>query len=166
MRILGIIIQILDDSSIGKPLVLFYSSLLGAAVNYFTPIEVWIDSNGGYIGFMMYAIALDFLLGIISGIAHGTFKFIEIFGDLGIKLLAVFGFGILFEGVKHIHNNDLAITEYLLYTVRMMVFLYPVFSASKRMSEITGGVFPPIGWFKWMDNFKRDLKIKKPEDDD
>ena len=164
MKMISAIISIFDESTIGRHIVLFYSGLIGAVFNMATPVESWIQSNGGYIGFIMYAITFDFILGLIVDVKRGRFNFKETFSDLGIKMLAIFGFGILFEGVKQIHTTDMAVTEYLLYTVRMMVFLYPVFSASKRMSSLTNGVFPPEGWFKWMDNFKKELKTDKTEE--
>ena len=164
MKLIAGIIESLDSSPIGKFIVLFYSGMIGATVSYYTPIEAWIENNGGYIGFTTYAIFFDFLLGLISGIVKARLSFKDLFSDLGVKLLAVFGFGILFEGVRHIHNTELIVTDSLIYTVRMMVFLYPVFSASKRMSDITGGVFPPIEWFEWMDSIKASLKKKKGTD--
>lgn len=162
IRLLTITLNFLDNSFLGKYITLFYVGAIGAILNFTVPIQDWISQNGGYIGFIMYAIALDFTLGIIVQLKNKQpFDFKGLFVDLGIKLLAVFGFGALFEGVKEIHNSDLVITDYLLYTVRMMVFLFPVISASKKMSIITGGVFPPKGWFTKADSFNEDLDVNK-----
>ena len=52
------------------------------------------------------------------------------------------------------------IAIYFKVILQLTVMLYPVLSALKNLSIITGGKFPPNAWFVKFDSFNKDLDLE------
>ncbi|MBE99308.1 hypothetical protein [Flavobacterium coralii] len=126
----------------------------------------WGFDNRDYIAGALVCIAVDHLLGSIY---HGfwlkdfTLKknLIGLLTKLGICALAA----LIFEILNHTVRESTFVYEYLKMTTRLMVILYPAGSAFMNMSELTNGVFPPIGWINKMKRFNDSLNTNEFKND-
>lgn len=147
----------------------FYISLMASPIGLFDHANVWVEENGGYIFFVLMAIAIDHLLG--SGVhlfVKKDFSFKKNIVGLVAKILLVFSVGVLFEGFQFIYKENNMLTDYLTLITRLMVFLYPAGSAFMNCAIITKGKFPPIGWIQKVAKFNQTLNVeqfKKQNDD-
>ena len=137
------------------------------------PISLWIEQNLAYIGFVLIAIGIDYVLGsIVHLFIKRDFTPKKNIIGLAVKLSLVLSVGILFEGFQFLYPEKTpfieAVMDYLLTITRIMVFLYPAGSAFVNASILTNGKFPPIGWIQKVERFNKNLDINqfKPKQDE
>lgn len=130
-------------------------------------ITQWTVSNHDYCASVLVCISIDHLIGsYYHAFKAHDFNFkSNIIGILQKVGLCVIGI-ILFEIIHNTLQGITFIYEYLKVTTHLVVILYPASSAFKNMSEITNGIFPPIGWIKKLKAFNDDLSFKNLNDND
>lgn len=136
--------------------------LLGLALSpfayIFNKIINWGLSNQDYIYLVLGAIVIDHVLGsFYHALIKRDFTWKKNFTGIAIKISLVIMVGFVFEGLNHITKTDSFLQEYLIIVTRVSVFLYPAGSALMNSAEITGGVFPPLGWINWLKKFNTTL---------
>ncbi len=67
---------------------------------------------------------------------------------------------ILFEMIHEILKDVDFVANYIRVVIQLTVLLWPVHSALKNISIINNGSWPPMKWFKIMENFQKDLDLK------
>lgn len=151
------------------PLFLKFKStfLLGLAVSpiayIFDRIIKWGLTNQDYIYLVLGAIVIDHVLGsFYHAFIKRDFTWKRNFTGIAIKVSLVIMVGFIFEGLNHITKMDSFLQEYLIIVTRVSVFLYPAGSALMNSAEITGGVFPPLGWMDWLKRFNTTLETRNP----
>ncbi len=126
----------------------------------FEAISQWISSNGGYIFFVLLAIAIDYGVGIVVHLKKRDFSIKKNILGVITKMALVFAVGVLFEGFQFLHPDANIITQYLGLILRVMVFLYPAGSALMNVSILTNGSFPPVGFMNKITKFNKDADIR------
>lgn len=118
----------------------------------------WWLGNYDYIIMVLFAIAIDHLLGSYKhAFIKRDWSMLKNLGGLGIKIGLVVAVGFLFEGLEVIIKQDSAIKDYLITVTRLMIFFYPTGSALGSASVISGGVFPPTAWLNKLKRFQSNL---------
>lgn len=121
----------------------------------------WWLGNYDYIIMVLFAIAIDHLLGSWKhAFIKKDWSILKNLGGLGLKIGMVVTVGFLFEGLNVIVKQDTVIKDYLITVTRLIVFLYPAGSAFGSASIITGGVFPPTAWLDKLKQFQTNLNPK------
>jgi len=140
----------------------FILSLIASPLGIIENITNWINENGGYIFFVLMAIAIDHILGsAVHLFIKNDFSIKKNLIGLVSKISLVFLVGILFEGFQFIYKKEDLLTQYLTVITRLMVFLYPAGSAFMNCAIITKGKFPPIGWMEKISKFNKTLNIEQ-----
>ena len=142
------------------------SIIFGASVSPFVyvldNINSWSLLNRDYIFAVMFAIAIDHIIGsIYHGFKAKDFTFKKNIIGLTMKLGLCVMNGILFEFLNGMTVNHEWLYDYLLLVTRLIVFLYPAGSAMVNSSKLTNGVFPPMGWMDKIRNFNKNLDVKQ-----
>lgn len=144
---------------------LFYtkvSTIISIPAWIFIMITEWTLSNKDYITGVLVCIAIDHIIGSAYHLfKKRDFKMGKNAKGLLIKLSFCVGSIILFEIIHDTVRNVPFIYEYLKVITRLIVILYPAGSAFVNMSEITNGIFPPIGWIKKIHTFNEYLDLEK-----
>lgn len=148
-----------------------FISLMASPFGFVELFSEWISENGGYLFFVLLAIAIDHLMGsAVHLFIKKDFSIKKNIVGLVLKIFLVFSVGILFEGFQYIYKEDNLMTEYLTLITRLMVFLYPAGSAFMNCAVLTNGKFPPIGWINKISKFNETLDVdvinKKKQDDE
>lgn len=140
-------------------------------VKIFDTITAWTVANSDYIGWVLWAVFVDWIVGIWYHLKKKTFDWGKNAAGLSLKILMALFAGSLFEALPHFLKGQELISEILITVTRLAVFLYPAGSAWMNMSEITNGMFPPTGWTKRLKKFNENLNLnalqeeeKKPEE--
>lgn len=143
-----------------------FKSTMMLSIIFGTPLTIsdfffeWIDLNGSYVGLVVIAIFIDWILGTFVHLTiKRDFSFKKNATGVMLKLLLVICVGVLFEGFTTIYGEDSMLTDSLTIVTRLMVFLYPAGSAFMNCAVLTNGAFPPIGLFNFMKKFNTSLKI-------
>ena len=145
------------------------SMVLAASVSpvvyFLTHIEIWVRLNIPAISIISLAIAVDHLVGsYLHAKVRKDFDWIKnIVGLLTKIALCVCSFS-LFEGMNFFLKDAEFIQTYFKIVTSLTVFMWPAGSAFVNMAEITGGVFPPIGWIDKIKNFNQNLNLKTFKD--
>lgn len=125
-------------------------------------ITNWSLLNQDYIMFVLGAIAVDHIIGMIMHAFYKRdFSWRKNLEGLIIKISLAVAMGFLFEGVNHLIKEDSFVKNYLVMVLRLSVFLYPASSAFMNSSVITKGKFPPIGWINKIKAFNTNLELKE-----
>lgn len=145
------------------------AALFSPFVLIFSKMTNWTLENQDYILIVLGAIAVDYFAGVWKHILKRTFSWRENATGLVLKIALTVGGGFLFEGLNFlVKDNDVVMGLFKMGT-RIVVFLYPAASALKNISVLSGGKFPPIGWFERQKAFEKSLNpkdlIKKDESD-
>lgn len=148
-----------------------FISLMASPFGFVELFSEWISENGGYLFFVLLAIAIDHLMGsAVHLFIKKDFSIKKNIVGLVLKIFLVFSVGILFEGFQYIYKEDNLMTEYLTLITRLMVFLYPAGSAFMNCAVLTNGKFPPIGWINKISKFNETLDVdvinQKKQDDE
>lgn len=121
----------------------------------------WYIDNQVFLTMVFSAVVIDHVL--------GSFVHFQIKHDFSIKKnlngLLTKGFSVcagyvLFEMIHQIVDDVEFIAIYFKVILQLTVMLYPVLSALKNLSIITGGKFPPNAWFVKFDSFNKDLDLE------
>lgn len=121
----------------------------------------WYIDNQVFLTMVFLAVVIDHVL--------GSFVHFQIKHDFSIKKnlngLLTKGFSVcagyvLFEMIHQIVDDVQFIAIYFKVILQLTVMLYPVLSALKNLSIITGGKFPPNAWFVKFDSFNKDLDLE------
>lgn len=137
-----------------------FISLMASPFGFVELFSEWISENGGYLFFVLLAIAIDHLMGsAVHLFIKKDFSIKKNIVGLVLKIFLVFSVGILFEGFQYIYKEDNLMTEYLTLITRLMVFLYPAGSAFMNCAILTNGKFPPIGWINKISKFNETLDV-------
>lgn len=123
-------------------------------------ITLWTVANSDYILWVLWAILVDWIVGVIYHIKIKDFNWGK--NALGVSLkigLALFA-GSLFEGLPYFIKHESLVSDILIVTTRLAVFLYPAGSAFMNMYEVTDGAFPPIGFIKKIKLFNEKFDVK------
>lgn len=139
---------------------MYLAIITTAPMGLFEAISHWISSNGGYIFFVLLAIAIDYGVGIAVHIKKRDFSIKKNIVGVVTKMALVFAVGVLFEGFQFLHPDANIITQYLGLILRVMVFLYPAGSALMNVSVLTHGSFPPVGFMNKITKFNKDADIR------
>jgi len=141
---------------------LVLSIMTAAPVGLFETLSNWLIDNSAYIGFVLFAIVVDHILGSAVHLwVKRDFSFKKNIIGIFVKLGLVFTVGVLFEGFQYIYPEDNVITDYLSLITRLMVFLYPAGSAFMNCAILTKGKFPPIGWINKISKFNQNLNVSE-----
>lgn len=125
----------------------------------------WTVENAVYIGWVLWAIFVDWVVGVWYHIKAKDFDWGKNALGLTLKIgMALFA-GSLFEALPYFLKHDNLIAQLLLVVTRLAVFLYPAGSAFMNMTEITDGKFPPTGWIKRIKYFNENLNLKPFKED-
>lgn len=125
----------------------------------------WTVENAVYIGWVLWAIFVDWVVGVWYHIKKKDFDWGKNALGLTLKIgMALFA-GSLFEALPYFLKHDNIIAQLLLVVTRLAVFLYPAGSAFMNMAEITDGKFPPTGWIKKIKYFNENLNLKPFKED-
>ena len=123
-------------------------------------LSKWTINNQDYIMVVLGAIIIDHIVGtILHAFYRKDFTWKKNFTGIAVKVSLVIMIGFIFEGLNVIAKHDSVLKDYLIIVTRLSVFLYPAGSALMNTSEITGGVFPPIGWVRKIKSFNQNLTI-------
>lgn len=131
-----------------------------------TYLSNWSLSNQEYIAGVLACIAIDHIIGsIYHAFWLKDFTLKRNAWGLINKLLLCAMAGALFEIIHNTVKEVPLVYEYLKVITRLIVILYPAGSAFMNMSELTNGVFPPIGWIRKIKSFNENLDIEKFKND-
>lgn len=120
----------------------------------------WQLQNESYVGFVVGAIVVDHLLGIIYHAFYARdFSMKKNISGLLRKLVIVVTVGYLFEGLDHLMTADSILKDYTVMVLRLMVFLYPAGSAFTNSYLITGKKFPPLAFMTKLKEFSKSATI-------
>lgn len=134
--------------------------LLTPATYIIERLSEWTLANAVYIGWVLWAILVDWIVGVWVHLKRGDFSWGKNALGLTLKIgMALFA-GSLFEALPYFLKHDNIVSQILLIVTRLAVFLYPAGSAFTNMAEITNGKFPPVGLFKRINMFNNDLDLK------
>jgi len=144
------------------------SLMLGVSVSpiayFIEKVTHWTLINETYVVYVFGAIMVDHIIGSILHIIKKDFCLKKnIFGFL-IKVGLVIAVGFLFEGINEIVKEESFVKNYMVIVLRLSVFLFPAGSAFMNSSDITKGVFPPIGWITKIKSFQKNLDINQFKD--
>lgn len=114
----------------------------------------WYLYNDTYVVIMLGTIAVDHALGTWKYLNWRKFDFKKNVGGLFTKIFIVIMGAWLFEAMGGIIHKDSIFKDWLLIVTRLLVFIYPAYSAWKSMSVITKGAFPPKSWIERIERFK------------
>lgn len=139
-------------------------SAILAPIGFIEPIRCWFLNNNGYIRFVLFAIALDHIIGtLIHLFWKHDFSIKRNALGLLLKLFAVFAVTVVFEGINFIYAEENILSQYLSITTRLIVFLYPAVGVLKNLSIMTNGKFPSIGMIKKIARFNHSLDLNEFE---
>ena len=142
--------------------------LISAAVSAASAVPVslmdklfgWYIDNQVYMTLVFLAVAIDHIIGTF---VHWQIKRDwspkkNLFGLIRKGFAVVAGY-VLFEMVHQIVDDVEFISIYFKAILQLTVMLYPVISALKNLSIITGGKFPPHIWLEKFESFNKDLDL-------
>lgn len=135
-------------------------------IKTFELITAWTIENSVYIGWVCWAIFVDWIVGIGYHLKKKTFDWGKNAAGLSLKILMALFAGSLFEALPYFLKGQELISEILLTVTRLAVFLYPAGSAWMNMAELTNGAFPPAGWTKRLKKFYQNLNINAFEQEE
>lgn len=129
-------------------------------VAFLEKITLWTVANADYILWVLWAILVDWIIGVIYHFKKKDFDWGKNAMGVSLKIgLALFA-GSLFEAIPYFLKHDSIVSDLLLITTRLAIFLYPAGSAFMNMYEVTDGVFPPIGFIKKIKLFNEKFDVK------
>lgn len=146
------------------PAQLLISGLLSAApaipISLVDRFSGWYIDNQVFLTLVFLAVAIDHLLGsfVYYWIKH-DFNIKKNLNGLLVKGFSVCAGYVLFEMVHQIVSDVQFIAIYFRVILQLTVILYPLLSALKNISIISGGAFPPVIWFKKFESFNNDLDL-------
>lgn len=136
--------------------------LLSPLIFLVEKLSRWGIDNSDYIIVVLFAIAIDHVLGTTKHLYFDKdFTIKKNLKGLVIKIGLVVACGFLFEGLQVIVHKESLVTEYLKITLRLIVFLYPAGSAFGNSSIISNGKFPPQSWLDRLKKFQENLNPKE-----
>lgn len=124
-------------------------------------ITNWAITDSDYILAVSACVLIDLFIGIWKHLKDGDFNLGKLAKGLVLKIGLCAAALITFELMNMIVKEVSLVYDYLKVITRMVVVLYPAGSAFMNMSDITGGVFPPIGWINKIKKFNTDLDINQ-----
>ena len=147
----------------------FLTQILFSAVMALTPaipisivdrFSGWYIDNQVFLTMVFLAVAIDHILG---SFVHFYIKH-DFSGKKNLHGLLIKGFSVvagyvLLEMIHQIVNDVQFIAIYFKVVLQLTVILYPILSALKNISIITGGTFPPKAWFDRFEKFNNDLDL-------
>lgn len=137
----------------------FRIALLAAPVVYLIDVITgWTADNKDYVAIVLFAIAVDHILGSIRHLFFDKdFTWKKNVYGLVIKTTLVVLVGTLFENLNHLAGDYATIAGYTTNVLRLTIFFYPFGSAVGSSRVISGGKFPPNKWYekfeKWIDEY-------------
>lgn len=135
--------------------------ILSATVSVtFSPItyllnkfDIWYVSNIDYLLWVLGAILFDWVIGTRYHIKikkDANLK--DNLGKLFLKLTMVMSAMYLFEGLAYFLKDIPYIVGISTNMLRLIVFMWPAWSAIANMHELTGKRFPPLSFMNKIDN--------------
>lgn len=146
-----------DSFSIAISASLKIALLVSPAVLVFEKITKWTIDQQDYILVVLGAITVDYFFGVWKHLIKGTFDWGDNVKGLFIKLTLTVAGGFLFEGLHSLATDSYVVVSLFKMGSRILVFMYPAASAFKNISIVSGGRFPPIGWFEKQEKFAKTL---------
>ena len=138
----------------------FFALSISPVVWCFEKLANWHLANGDYVHFVLGAIIVDHLVGS----AYHAFWLRDFTWKMNarglmIKLFMVVTVGYLFEGLNMLMVEESILVDYTIMVLRLIVFLYPAGSAFGNAYEMTGRVFPPVGFMNKLKQFNENASI-------
>lgn len=146
------------------PAQLLISGLLSAVpaipISLVDRFSGWYIDNQVFLTLVFLAVVIDHLLGsfVHYWIKH-DFNIKKNQNGLLVKGFSVCAGYVLFEMVHQIVSDVQFIAIYFRVILQLTVIIYPLLSALKNISIISGGAFPPAIWFKKFESFNNDLDL-------
>lgn len=122
-------------------------------------VNDWFSINYVYVSWVLSAILVDWVFGIWKHLKFRTFSLKLNAIGLFIKLSMCLGVGFLFEGFNHLTGESEFLVSTLKMVFRLVVFIYPTFSALKSMSKISNGKMPPEAIMNMFTKFNENLDL-------
>lgn len=122
-------------------------------------LDLWVMENQIYIAWVLWAIFVDWGVGVVWHLKNKDFNVGKNAIGLTIKISMALFAGSLFEALPYFVGKNDTISSILLIVTRIAVFFYPAGSAWVNMSKITDGKFPPVGWLNRISKFNESLDI-------
>lgn len=125
-------------------------------------LSEWTITNRDFIGCVLLCIAIDHLIGSwYHAFKKQDFSFKKNATGLLSKIGLCAAAAVLFEIIHYTVRDVSVVYDYLKYTTRLIILLYPAGSAFLNMSALTNGAFPPIGWIKRITAYNNSLDLNK-----
>lgn len=167
MKIIDLITKTIEDMHAPKFVSqLIFSAFMSIApaipISLFDRFTGWYIDNQIFLTMVFLAVAIDHILGsfVHYYIVH-DFSMKKNLRGLLIKGFSVCAGYVLFEMVRQIVSDVQFIAIYFKVVLQLTVILYPVLSALKNISIISGGAFPPKIWFTKFENFNKNLDLNE-----
>lgn len=137
-------------------------SVPAVAFTFNEKITGWYLDNYSFMAMVLFAIAVDHILGTIVHIWYEKdFVFKKNYIGFITKIGGCIAGYVLLEMLREILQDADFIAIYMKMLIQAMVFLYPGGSALGNLSIITNGKFPPIGWMNKIDNFQKTVNLNE-----
>lgn len=168
---IGFLLYQLSNIKLASKISLFLGTFFWSLSNYvflfiddseerrtiFGRIYDWYLYNEDYTLLIMGTIIVDYIIGTWRYAGTPLFDIRKNIGGFFTKLGLVLLGGYLFEAMGGIVHKSSMIKDWAVIVGRLIVFVWPAYTAWKNLSIITKGQFPPKSWIIRIEKFKGNL---------